>query len=73
MEVSTRRWPPASPFNLAAESDPSAASREQRRAVPDGQRIGDVPASVRDDVLLLLTELVTNAVRHAGVGLLPSG
>jgi two-component sensor histidine kinase len=29
---------------------------------------GAVPASVRDDILLLVTELVTNAVRHAGVG-----
>jgi anti-sigma regulatory factor (Ser/Thr protein kinase) len=29
---------------------------------------GDLPAAVRDDVLLLVTELVTNAVRHAGVG-----
>ena len=29
---------------------------------------GTLPASVREDVLLLVTELVTNAVRHAGVG-----
>ena len=29
---------------------------------------GALPASVRADVLLLVTELVTNAVRHAGVG-----
>jgi two-component sensor histidine kinase len=29
---------------------------------------GAVPASVREDVLLLVSELVTNAVRHAGVG-----
>jgi two-component sensor histidine kinase len=29
---------------------------------------GAVPASVREDVLLLVTELVTNAVRHGGVG-----
>ncbi|MBN1527750.1 MAG: ATP-binding protein [Thermoleophilaceae bacterium] len=27
---------------------------------------GSVPAAVRDDVLLLVTELITNAVRHAG-------
>jgi anti-sigma regulatory factor (Ser/Thr protein kinase) len=27
-----------------------------------------IPAAVRDDILLLVTELVTNAVRHAGVG-----
>jgi anti-sigma regulatory factor (Ser/Thr protein kinase) len=31
-------------------------------------RNGDLPSSVRDGVLLLLTELVTNAVRHAKVG-----
>jgi anti-sigma regulatory factor (Ser/Thr protein kinase) len=29
---------------------------------------GQLPAAVRDDVLLLVTELVANAVRHAGVG-----
>jgi signal transduction histidine kinase len=29
---------------------------------------GTLPAAVRDDVLLLVTELVANAVRHAGVG-----
>jgi signal transduction histidine kinase len=29
---------------------------------------GDLPSAARDDVLLLVTELVTNAVRHAGVG-----
>jgi anti-sigma regulatory factor (Ser/Thr protein kinase) len=29
---------------------------------------GTLPASVREDVLLLATELVTNAVRHAGIG-----
>ena len=31
-------------------------------------RAPGMPAAVRDDLLLLLTELVTNAVRHAGVG-----
>jgi anti-sigma regulatory factor (Ser/Thr protein kinase) len=31
-------------------------------------RNGVLPASVRQDVLLLVTELVTNAVRHAEVG-----
>jgi anti-sigma regulatory factor (Ser/Thr protein kinase) len=29
---------------------------------------GRLPAAVREDVLLLLTELVTNAVRHSGLG-----
>lgn len=31
-------------------------------------RNGAFPASLRDDLLLLLTELVTNAVRHSGMG-----
>ena len=31
-------------------------------------RDGALPPDVREDVLLLVTELVTNAVRHAGVG-----
>ena len=29
---------------------------------------GDLPAAVREDVLLLVTELVNNAVRDAGAG-----
>src|SRR5688572_14805732 len=37
-----------------------------RRALLAGN--GAVPSSVRDDVLLLVTELVTNAVRHAKAG-----
>jgi anti-sigma regulatory factor (Ser/Thr protein kinase) len=32
------------------------------------QRDGTLPARVRDDVILLVSELVTNAVRHAGAG-----
>jgi anti-sigma regulatory factor (Ser/Thr protein kinase) len=31
-------------------------------------RNGALPRAVRDDVLLLMTELVTNAVRHADAG-----
>lgn len=53
------------------------------RALPSRSRAGYAPlaarqallagapgisAAVRDDILLLVTELVTNAVRHAGVG-----
>jgi anti-sigma regulatory factor (Ser/Thr protein kinase) len=37
-----------------------------RRAVEEGD--GALPAAVRADILLLVTELVTNAVRHADVG-----
>jgi anti-sigma regulatory factor (Ser/Thr protein kinase) len=39
---------------------------EARRALL--ARATELPAPVRDDLLLLLTELVTNAVVHAGVG-----
>ena len=42
------------------------AASAARRAVLAGD--GAVPSSVREDVLLLVSELVTNAVRHAGVG-----
>jgi len=42
------------------------ACSEARRAVLAGD--GAVPASARDDILLLVSELVTNAVRHADVG-----
>jgi serine/threonine-protein kinase RsbW len=41
------------------------AGGEARRALIDGD--GRLPAAVRADVLLLLTELVTNAIRHSGV------
>ena len=37
-----------------------------RRAVVAGD--DDLPVAVQEDVLLLVTELVSNAVRHAGVG-----
>ena len=39
---------------------------EARRAVLAAQAF--IPRSVRDDLLLLVTEVVTNAVRHGGVG-----
>jgi anti-sigma regulatory factor (Ser/Thr protein kinase) len=41
------------------------AGAEARRALIAGD--GELPATVRADVLLLLTELVTNAVRHSGL------
>ncbi len=43
-----------------------AAAREARRALT--QADGLLSARAREDVLLLLSELVTNAVRHGGVG-----
>jgi anti-sigma regulatory factor (Ser/Thr protein kinase) len=42
------------------------AGAAARRAVLAGN--GSLPIPVRDDVLLLVSEVVTNAVRHAGVG-----
>ena len=42
------------------------AGRAARRAVVAGE--GELPPAVCDDVLLLVTELVTNAVRHADIG-----
>jgi anti-sigma regulatory factor (Ser/Thr protein kinase) len=42
------------------------AAGAARRAFRAGD--GALPAPVRQDVLLLMTEVVTNAVRHAGVG-----
>jgi anti-sigma regulatory factor (Ser/Thr protein kinase) len=50
-------------FRIAGGPEACAAAR---RAVADFD--GDLPATVRHDVLLLVTELVANAVRHAGVG-----
>ena len=56
--------PPAGfAFSLAGGVE---AGQAARRAVLAAD--GAVPPSVRGDVLLLVTELVTNAVRHAGVG-----
>jgi anti-sigma regulatory factor (Ser/Thr protein kinase) len=50
-------------LTLTEESGAAAAAR---RALRDGN--GVLPPAIRGDVLLLLTELVTNAVRHAGAG-----
>jgi serine/threonine-protein kinase RsbW len=50
-------------FEVAATPEAGSAAR---RALLAGN--GALPSSVRDDVLLLLTELVTNAVRHADAG-----
>jgi anti-sigma regulatory factor (Ser/Thr protein kinase) len=50
-------------FELSGGLEAAAAAR---RAVVAGD--GRLPTAVREDVLLLVTELVTNSVRHAGVG-----
>ncbi|HEX6582967.1 MAG TPA: ATP-binding protein [Thermoleophilaceae bacterium] len=48
---------------LTEEVGAAAAAREALR--DEG---GALPAPIRDDVILLVSELVTNAVRHAGAG-----
>jgi len=50
-------------FQVNGGVDACAAAR---RAVVAGD--GELPTAVREDVLLLVTELVTNAVQHGGVG-----
>ena len=44
----------------------AGAAAEARRAVVAAD--GSLPTTVREDLMLLVTELVTNAVRHADVG-----
>jgi anti-sigma regulatory factor (Ser/Thr protein kinase) len=50
-------------FAFELPGTPEAALAARRALVA---RNGALPRAVRDDVLLLMTELVTNAVRHAG-------
>jgi two-component sensor histidine kinase len=50
-------------FELAP--GPTAGSGARRELLTGN---GTLPSTVRDDVLLLVTELVTNAVRHSGAG-----
>ena len=50
-------------LTLTEESGAAAAAR---RGLLEGN--GMLPPAVRDDVLLLVSELVANAVRHAGAG-----
>jgi anti-sigma regulatory factor (Ser/Thr protein kinase) len=58
-------------IELTLPGGPQAAGRA-REEVAAGN--GMVPESLHDELLLLLTELVTNAVRHGGaVGGLPVG
>ena len=52
-------------LNLTLTED-SGAATTARRALLEGN--GMLPPAIRDDVLLLVSELVTNAVRHAGAG-----
>ena len=57
---SAQPGPPTLRVMLAADSDAPAAARSA---------LGSMPLrSTRGDVLLLASELVTNAVKHAGLG-----
>lgn len=50
-------------IELTLPGGPLAAGRAREELAAGN---GGVPASVRDELVLLLTELVTNAVRHGG-------
>jgi anti-sigma regulatory factor (Ser/Thr protein kinase) len=52
-------------FAFSVSGGPEACY-EARRAILAAD--GAVPAAARDDILLLLSELVTNAIRHGEVG-----
>jgi two-component sensor histidine kinase len=52
-------------FDLLLKNDRGAAFAA-RQVMLCGDAL--VPAAVRDDLLLLVSELVTNALRHAGMG-----
>lgn len=47
-------------------TDETGAAAAARRALREDSK--ELPATLRDDVLLLVTELVSNAVLHAGAG-----
>jgi anti-sigma regulatory factor (Ser/Thr protein kinase) len=52
-------------LNLTLNEE-SGAAAAARRGLLEGN--GTLPPAIQDDVLLLVSELVTNAVRHAGAG-----
>jgi serine/threonine-protein kinase RsbW len=62
---SVARTDPAETLVFELASGPTAGSRARRELVAGN---GTLPSSVRDDVLLLVTELVTNAVCHSSAG-----
>src|SRR5919107_1476567 len=57
--------PGAGLLNLVLTEESGAAAAARRALHAEN---GELPATVRDDVLLLVSELVSNAVRHAGAG-----
>lgn len=60
-----RLGPSGKSVSFFVRAGPSAGAAARREI---SMRNGSLPDTVRDDVLLLLTELVTNAVRHGDVG-----
>jgi anti-sigma regulatory factor (Ser/Thr protein kinase) len=52
-------------LNLVLTEESGAAAAARQALVADDD---DLPVTVRDDVLLLVSELVSNAVIHAGAG-----
>ena len=62
---SAARTDPAETLVFELARGPMAGPRARRELLADN---GTLPSSVRDDVLLLVTELVTNAVRHSRGG-----
>jgi anti-sigma regulatory factor (Ser/Thr protein kinase) len=52
-------------LNLVLTEEKGAAAAARQALLEDHK---ELPAAVRDDVLLLVTELVSNAVLHAGAG-----
>ena len=52
-------------LGVRLDSGPSAAAAARQAVVAAD---GSLPESVRNDLLLLVTELVTNAVRHGNGG-----
>jgi hypothetical protein len=55
-------------FSVQADlvGGPNAAARARRMV--EGELVGRLPRTVVDDVMLLVTELVANGVRHGGTG-----
>jgi anti-sigma regulatory factor (Ser/Thr protein kinase) len=52
-------------LNLVLTEEHGAAAAARRALVEEN---GSIPSELRDDILLLVSELVSNAVLHAGAG-----
>ena len=64
----TGRLVPVEQFSVQAQvtGGPSAASRARR--LVESELVTRLPRAVVEDVMLLVTELVANGVRHGGAG-----